>query len=131
MCSGGGGSAATITMPDTGAYNRLANDQMRAMEVVKNDPSTKIAQAQLDNALLAQQRQLEQLRDVTMQRANNTATQAARLSQLIGTPPPEKVATAPVVGDKRELPTTRGKSALRIEQAAPPAASSGAGLNIT
>ena len=61
--------------------------------------------------------------------AENTNAQAMRLAQVIGPPPPEKSAQAPVIGSKRKK---LGKERLRIRRAQSPTASaSGAGLNIT
>lgn len=132
MCFGGGGSAATITMPDTGAYDRMARRQMMAMEATMNNPGMAADQSRLEAAQAAQQQQATQLRDITIQQANDTAAQAARLSQLMGTPPPEEPAGPPVVGTtRRGLTTTRGKSALRIEQTTASQTAAGAGLNIT
>jgi hypothetical protein len=51
------------------------------------------------------------------------------LAQVIGPPPPEKSAQAPVIGSKRKK---LGKERLRIRRAQSPTSSaSGAGLNIT
>jgi hypothetical protein len=130
MCFGGGGSAGVITMPDTAAYDRLAQQQMDAMKSVQ-DSGVKSDQQRLNNALLRQQDQLAQVRDITAQRANDTAAQAKRLADLMGAPPPEKNAQAPAVGDARGLATTKGKSALRIERATATSVGPGAGLNIT
>lgn len=129
MCMGGGG-AATITMPDTGAYDRMAQGQFDAMKAVM-EGGTQIKQQQLNTALASQQKVATELRDLRVQQANNTSAQAARLAALIGTPPPEKNAEAPVVGRNRGTLTSKGKGALRIERATATSSGQGAGLNIT
>jgi hypothetical protein len=129
MCMGGGG-AATITMPDTGAYDRQAQTQLDAMKAVMNG-ATQMKQQELNSATMLQQQTLTDLRDLREQQANNTSAQAARLAALIGTPPPEKNAEAPVVGRSRGTVTSKGKGALRIERRTATSAGQGAGLNIT
>jgi hypothetical protein len=63
--------------------------------------------------------------------ANDVSAQAGRLAALIGAPPPEKSAEAPVVGRARGTATSKGKGALRIERQLTAAAGQGSGLNIT
>lgn len=127
MCFGGG-SPATITMPDTGAYDRLAQAQMDAMRQ-QQDGQAAIKQAQLNQALRTQEAALAEMRDFKVQRANDTAANAARLAALIGTPPPEKTATAPVIGANRNPSAKpKGRASLRIDLRTP---AKGAGLNIT
>jgi hypothetical protein len=53
------------------------------------------------------------------------------MAALIGTPPPEKSASAPVVGSSRGIETKKGKSALRIGLDSTSRMGQGAGLNIT
>lgn len=132
MCfGGGGGSPATIVMPDTGAYDRLAQMQMDAMRQAQ-DSAAKLKQAELNQAMSDQQAVLSQLRDVKTARANETAANAARMAALIGTPPPEKTAKAPVVGsDRAEMSRPSGKRGLRIDRATATTAGVGTGLNIT
>lgn len=131
MCfGGGGGGGATITMPNTGAYDQMANAQIAAMQSVQ-DSAVKMKQGELNAALSSQQNQLTALRDLQTQRANDVSAQAARMAQLIGTPPPEKSAEAPVVGRNRGTTTAKGKGALRIERAVATSSGQGAGLNIT
>jgi cell division septation protein DedD len=128
---GGGGQAATITMPDTGAYDRMANMQMQAMRDQMNG-QTSLQQAKLNAALSDQQGVMTQLADVKTQRANDTAANAARLAALIGTPPPEKTASAPTVGTNRsDVAKASGKKGLRIERSTPTTQAAGTGLNIT
>jgi hypothetical protein len=126
----GGGQAATITMPDTGAYDRLGQGQIDAMKSVM-ESGTQMKQQQLNAATLAQQKVMTDLRDLRTQQANDTSAQAARLAALIGVPPPEKASEAPVVGRNRGTLTSKGKGALRIERAVASSSGQGAGLNIT
>jgi hypothetical protein len=126
----GGGQAATITMPDTGAYDRLGQGQIDAMKSVM-ESGTQMKQQQLNAATLAQQKVMTDLRDLRTQQANDTSAQAARLAALIGTPPPEKASEAPVVGRNRGTLTSKGKGALRIERTTATSSGQGAGLNIT
>jgi hypothetical protein len=129
MCFGGG-QAATITMPDTRAYDRMADMQISAMRQ-QQDGEAKLKQIELERALRSQEVALTELRDFNVQRANDTAANAARLAALIGTPPPEKSAKAPVVGSSRsEVAKPKGRSALRIDRPAPTSQAAGAGLNI-
>jgi hypothetical protein len=118
-------------MPDTGAYDRLAQMQMDAMRQ-SQDGAIKVKQGELNQALTAQQESLAQLRDVKTARANDTAANAARMAALIGTPPPDKAAMAPVLGsDRAEMSRPAGKRGLRIDRATPTTAGAGTGLNIT
>lgn len=131
MCFGGGGSPATITMPDTGAYDRMAQMQFDAIRQ-SQDGAARLKQAELNQAVSAQQEVLAQLRDVTTRRANDTAANAARMAALIGTPPPEKTATAPVIGsDRAEKSQAAGKRGLRIDRATASTSAAGSGLNIS
>jgi hypothetical protein len=59
----GGGQAATITMPDTGAYDRLGQGQIDAMKSVM-ESGTQMKQQQLNAATLAQQKVMTDLRDL-------------------------------------------------------------------
>jgi len=131
MCFGGGGSPATITMPDTGAYDRMAQLQLDAMQRVQ-DGAAKLKQGELNQALTVQQGVAAQLRDITTQRANDTAANAARLAALLGAPPPEKTAQAPVLGsDRAERSRPAGKRGLRIDRSTAGSSAAGTGLNIT
>lgn len=131
MCFGGGGSPATITMPDTGAYDRMAQAQFDAMRAAQ-DGEVKLKQAELNQALAAQQDTLAQLRDVKTARANDTAANAARMAALLGPPPPEKSAQAPVLGsDRAERSRPAGKRGMRIDRETVSTTAAGTGLNIT
>ncbi|GDX76277.1 hypothetical protein LBMAG41_13530 [Cyanobium sp.] len=131
MCAGGGGSRSTITMPDTRAYDAMASQQLGLMQQAQSS-DVLAKQGQLD-ALVRDRIALQtQEQAVATARANNTTAQAARLAALVGAPPPEKPAAAPVIGSDRtgeKRPT--GKAALRIDRAAKVSAGPGAGLNIT
>lgn len=127
MC--GGSAPATIYAPDTGAYDALANQQMELMRQQQSGAMT-IKQQELNTALAGQQSVGAQLRDVQIQRANDTAANAARLAAILGPPPPDKVAKKPVVSQNRSTSAERqDRESLRIERQVP-ATSAGAGLNI-
>lgn len=128
MCSGSGGSQrAVINMPDTDAHDRRLDRQLALMNTAQQRRTIR-RQGEYDAALLNQQATLERLNAATMQRAKSTEADAKRIAALIGTPPPEPTAKAPVVGSnrtgKRRSP---GRKQLRIERG--PAAA-GAELNI-
>jgi hypothetical protein len=129
---GGGGSQATIYAPDTGAYDTMASQQLALMEQTQSS-NVLAKQGELD-ALVRDRIALQtEEAEVATARASNTTAEAARLAALVGAPPPEKSASAPVIGSDRtgeKRPT--GKQELRIDRAAATtAAGSGAGLNIT
>jgi hypothetical protein len=132
MCSGS--KPATITMPNTGAYDRMAQMQMDAMRQ-QQDGVAMLKQMELNQALRGQEQSLMEYRDFKTERANDTAANAQRMAALIGTPPPEKTAKAPVVGPDREnMVKAKGKKGLRIDRVDRAAATSegaGTGLNIT
>lgn len=141
MCFGGGGSPATIVMPDTRAYDRQAELQMQAMRETQN-MGVALKQMELNRALSSQQDVLTQLRDFKIEQADReqfkaeeTSANAARINAILGAPPPEPSAKAPVVGSDREgLVKAKGKKRLRIdrvERAVATTQGSGAGLNIT
>jgi hypothetical protein len=132
MCSGS--KPATITMPDTGSYDRMAQMQMDAMRQ-QQEGTAMLKQLELNQALKSQEQSLAQYRDFKTERANDTAANAQRMAALIGAPPPEKTAKAPVVGTDREsMVKAKGKKGLRIDRVDRIAATSegsGTGLNIT
>jgi hypothetical protein len=130
MCFGGGGSPATIYAPDYSAYDREFALQKAAIEQSMSSNS-QLMQTQL-NAALRQQGQVKE-DSVALQRqlAENSSAQAMRMAQLIGTPPPEKTADAPVVAGNRNPATNKGKSALRIERQTATSSGAGSGLNIS
>ena len=130
MCFGGGGSPATIYAPDYSAYDREFALQKASIEQSMSSNS-QLMQTQL-NAALRQQGQVKE-DSVALQRqlAENSSAQAMRMAQLIGTPPPEKTADAPVVAGNRNPATNKGKSALRIERQTATSSGAGSGLNIS
>ena len=127
MC--GGGKAATITQPDYSAYNKQFDLQKSAIDQAMNSGS-QLLQQQLTSAVTAKQGALAAELERKKILAENTSAQAMRLATLIGTPPPEKSAQAPVVAGERGLQTKKGKSALRIGLDSTSRMGQGAGLNI-
>ena len=127
MCFGGG-SRATITKPDYNAYDKQFELQK---EAIQNSMSNelKLKQQELQTSLGDKADIQRKLNEQIRIQAENTNAQAMRLAQVIGPPPPEKSAQAPVIGSKRKK---LGKERLRIRRSTSPTASaSGAGLNIT
>ena len=131
MCSGGG-SAATITMPDYSAYNNEFQLQKAAIEQSMNS-GLQQKQQELTASLRNQEKVSQQVAEQTKLQAENTNAAAMRMATLIGTPPPEPTAQAPRVGSAaRGISTSKGKGALRIGRSTAPVANSGgSGLNIT
>ena len=127
MC--GGGKAATITQPDYNAYNKQFDLQKSAIDQAMNS-GAQLMQQQLNQATTAKQGALAAELEQKKILAENTNAQAMRLATLIGTPPPEKSAQAPVVAGERGIQTKKGKSALRIGLDSTSRMSQGAGLNI-
>ncbi|MEB3320168.1 MAG: hypothetical protein VKI63_04430 [Cyanobium sp.] len=122
---------ATITMPDTGAYDRMADLQIAAMQQ-QQQGMLSMGQLELNQAIERQRAVLEQARDFNIQRANDVAANAQRMAALLGPPPPEPTATAPVVGgDRQGMRRAKGKSDLRIDRPAATTQAAGTGLNIT
>lgn len=133
MC-GGGGSRATITMPDTAAYQQQFNLQRAAVEQQINGGIT-LQQNELQSALRRKEALLTEAANERRQKADDSralSEEAMRLSTLIGTPPPEKSAKAPTIGaEDRRISRTKGKAGLRIGRATAGSYGQGAGLNIT
>jgi hypothetical protein len=136
MC-GGGGSPATITMPDYSAFNQQFELQKSAIDQGMNSGAQQLQQ-QLVASSKEQQKLLQQ--ELELKKANaedagkaqsKVDAQAMRMAALIGPPPPEKSATAPVVASERGMQTKKGKSALRIGLDSTGRMGQGAGLNIT
>lgn len=135
MCMGGGGGGrATITMPDTKAYDRQFDLQRAAIEQQMNN-SSQLMQQQLQASLQKKNDLLTQIKEIKTEKATNTQAleeQAMRLSTLIGPPPPQESAKAPAIGSRdRNVKTTKGKKALRIGRSTSGSFGQGAGLNIT
>ena len=136
MCGGGGGSGATITMPDYSAYDNQFDLQKSAIDQSMNS-GAQLLQQQLADATTKQQKLLQQRLELKKAEAEDAGkaqskvdAEAMRLSALIGPPPPEKSATAPVVGSERGAKTKKGKDALRIGLETTSRMGQGAGLNI-
>lgn len=127
MCFGGG-SRATITKPDYNAYDKQFELQKEAIQSSMNN-DLRLMQQELQTSLSDKADIQRQLNEQIKIQAENTNAQAMRLAQVIGPPPPEKSAQAPVIGSKRKK---LGKERLRIRRrSTPTSAASGAGLNIT
>ena len=123
-------------MPDTGAYDRMYDRQLQMMQMSQNSELNTL-QTELDTAVMGQQDLLTDLRDLRVENAESVASveaEARRMSNIIGAPPPEPSAKAPVIGSARKKPKTQaksGKRGLRIaRQTADPADSVGYNLNI-
>jgi len=133
MGGGGGGGRATIVRPNTSSYDAMLATQRAGIEQTMNNGMLQ-SQAQMQAAIQQQQMTYRRIADEKRalaedQRAVNE--QALRMSQLIGAPPPEESAQAPVVGDKDRYGTgAQGKKALRIGRKAKKSGK-GAGLNIS
>ena len=136
MCmGGGGGGGGVITMPDTGAYDRQLNSQLAMMQMAQSSKLTGY-QSQLDSAVMAQQNLLNDLNDLREERAEEVASveaEARRMSNIIGAPPPEPSAKAPVIAGARDKPKTqaaKGKRGLRIGRSVASTSGAGTGLQI-
>ena len=126
----GGGSPATITVPDYSAYDQQFDLQKAAIEQAAST-SILTAQSNLNSALTAKQDAAGDLLVAKQQQAEDTNAAAMRLAQVVGPPPREPHAKPPEIGvDERGLKTKKGKSSLRIGKVATSSAS-GSGLNIT
>lgn len=134
MCRAGTMPASTIVMPDTGSYDRMADQQIALMQQQQQNDML-LKQMELNQVLSGKQNTLTDLRDLRQQRAADTAANAQRMAALIGAPPPEESAKAPVIGsDREDMVKARGKRGLRIErvnQARPTTQATGTGLNIS
>lgn len=136
MCmGGGGGGGGVITMPDTGAYDRMYDRQLQMMQATQSSELEGL-QAQLLDTQRQQELLLTDLRDARTERAESVASveaEARRMSNIIGPPPPEESAKAPVVGAARDKPKTQrasGKRGLRIGRAVASSSGDAVGLNI-
>lgn len=136
MCmGGGGGGGGVITMPDTGAYDRMYDRQLQMMQATQSSELDGL-QAQLLDTQRQQESLLTDLRDARTERAESVASveaEARRMSNIIGPPPPEESAKAPVVGAARDKPKTQqasGKRGLRIGRAVASSSGDAVGLNI-
>ena len=132
MCMGGGSMPrSTIVVPNYQEADRSLDRQVALMQN-RQQTRTAMRQQELNAATEGQQRALTQLYGAQQQRANDTAANAQRIAALVGAPPPEKPATAPVLASKR-MGKSRpdGKNGLRINrQLASATAAQGTSLNI-
>lgn len=139
MCLGGGQSApppATIVMPDMDAYDDQLDERI-AMMTSQQEMQSQLAQMELNAALRRQQDVLKQLAEYREEEADEVTeveAEARRQFTIVGPPPPEETASAPVVGRDREKASKKkkGKQSLRINRRNAGASSgTGTGLNIT
>ena len=138
MCGGGGAAPATIVMPKTQAYDREFDLQRSAIEQ-QMQGQAQLLQSQLQQSMKSKEDLLQQIKDYKVdeaQSAERLDEQARRMSVLIGPPPPEESAKAPLVGPERNASETgstkrKGKSQLRIGRTTATTSGKGAGLNIT
>lgn len=129
MCMGSS-PRATITMPDTGAYDRMLNKQLSLMNT-RGQQDMLLQQERLNQAVRAQQTALQEISTAATQRANDTAANAQRIAALVGTPPPEPAAKPPTTGSNRTgKDRARGKEPLRINRQGSVGSAPGASLNI-
>ena len=136
MCFGGGRSQpSVITMPDTGAYDRQYDRQLQLMQMAQSSKLTGL-QSQLDASVSKQQDILTELRDLEMEKAESVASveaEARRMSNIIGAPPPDVSAKAPVIAEARKLPKTqsaKGKRGLRIGRVVADSSGESVGYNL-
>ena len=141
MCGGGGprirrekAPAATINVPDYGAYDKQFELQKAAIDAQIQGSATKL-QDELNASFRSQTKIKEELAELAAQKAKDEEAlqeKAARLSVLMGPPPPEKTASAPEIGVRdRDIKTRKGKKALRIGRKVARQSGQGTGLNIT
>lgn len=130
MCFGGGGSAATITVPDYKAYDQQF-DLLKSAVDQASSTAILTSQSDLNAALNAKQDAATKLLLAKQQQADDTNAAAMRLAQVVGPPPREEHAKPPQIGvDERGVKTKKGKSSLRIGKVAT-TSGQGSGLNIT
>jgi hypothetical protein len=143
-------------MPDTRAYDREFELQKAAMDQQISGQS-QLMQMQLNSAFQRKQDLLGQIRDMKLAQADasrdalmksQTKAQegqlvvlkeelamekARQMSVLVGAPPPEKSASAPVISPERKNTETarKGKTSLRIDRPTATSSARGVGLSIT
>lgn len=114
MC-GGGAPRGTIQQPNYGAYSMLASQQLQAMQMAQSG-DVLAAQRQIQSETMRQQQVMADLAAAKTAAANDTTAAAARLAALVGTPPPDKTAKAPVIGaDRQGMTRAQGRKAVRID----------------
>ena len=133
MCMGGGGNRGTIVQPDYGAYEQQFQLQKDAIDAQMSN-GTMLLQQELQSSLQLQNNARAEIAEAKVAKADSQRAlqeQATRLATLLGPPPPEETAQAPVVGAReRGLSDRKGKKSLRIGKTATSSAQ-GIGLNIT
>ena len=134
MGGGGGGGRSTIMMPDTGAFDRQFEMQKAAIDSQMQN-SSMLMQQQLQATLRDQNSLRAEIAEAKTLKADNQKAledEARRMSVLVGAPPPEPTAQAPLVGSRdRNVNTRKGKSSLRIGRKVAAKSGQGTGLNIT
>lgn len=111
MC-GGGGQRATIREPDYAAMNQMAELQFKTMRSAQ-DKKVIEKGGSLNTALQKEEKVYSRLRDLKVREANNISAESARIAALLGTPPPDRGATAPVLGRDRTSVKGSGGTSLR------------------
>ena len=144
MCSGGGGSQATIYMPDTDKYNQQFEMQKAAIEAQMQN-GTKLMQQQLQSSLQRKESLMEKLTMLEMKKANDPATIDAMVDQRVATMMaasksliPEDSAQQVRIGASRDSDVEgklggakkSGKAGLRIRRN-PSQASTGTGVGLS
>lgn len=129
MCTGGGGvSKATINTPSDKSIQKVEKAVKfmgrKVNKLMKPGSPLNVAQA----AQIASGQQLNQVMTLLNQTATMAANSqdllqqdAARLSALVGPPPPEESASAPLIGRARSDEPRSGSTrrSLRIERSQP------------
>jgi hypothetical protein len=93
----------------------MADMQVQTMQMAQS-PAVLAAQQGVQAAALQQQQVFSDLAARRTAEAQDTSAAAARLAALIGTPPPDKTAKAPVLAANREgMVRATGRKALRID----------------
>lgn len=145
MCSGGS-KAATITMPDTSAYDRQFDLQKEAIMQQMNSGMDK-AQFQLQSSLKRNEQLMEKLVQLEEDEANDPGSIASMVDERIATMMsiseslvPDKGAAGVQVGASRKSDVegalggakTKGKAGLRIRRRTKaPTSGDGVGLSIS
>jgi len=102
------------------------------MQATQNSDAM-IKQGELSTALAAQQQLLSDTKDFKIEQAKDVRANAARMANLIGAPPPDKTAQAPVVGRDRDSSKgkPKGRNSLKVRKNKSTSQGKGTGLNTT
>jgi hypothetical protein len=126
MCGGGRSQRATIRKPDYKAMDRMAKRQFKEMRRAQDSRVTGQGNVLAGN-LQQEELAYSKLRDLKVQEANNISVESARIAALLGTPPPDRGATAPSLGRDRMSVAGSGGSirtgrrgSLRLGPLSPP-----------